>query len=66
MSMYVIVNDRGDHPDYYVGQGFLRGVDTTVELSAAMRFQTLPEVTAMLRHRPELYRAGWRVVPLEG
>lgn len=64
---YIIINDSDgvDTPHYYCGQGFRIGVDTTVEEQAAERFATLPEATApMQQGKSILYRAGWRVVPV--
>jgi hypothetical protein len=60
---YVIVNDRSDPPVYYCGQGWIRDNDCTVEETAAQHYATLTEATTVMKHRSDLYRLGWRVVP---
>lgn len=57
---YIIVNDLRKPWHYYTGQGFNRGIDTSVEHTAAKTFE-LSEASAVMKGRSDLYAAGWRI-----
>lgn len=61
---YIIINDRDcNNVHYYTGQGFCRGIDTTVEEISAKRLP-MTEAVSVMRGRADLYAAGWRFVPV--
>lgn len=62
---YLIINDAEPTVHYFTGQGFVRGSDTTVELSVAKRFHYLGDAVEIMSKRGELYAVGWRIVPVK-